>query len=132
MLKGSCLCGGIQYQYDGEITELSICHCNQCKRAQGTPFVTNAPINSASFKVTAGADLLKAYVSSPDKSRVFCSNCGSPLFSQRADMPDTIRLRVGTVTDGTIPQPDYQKFCQSISDWCVLNDAKPKYQQKKA
>jgi hypothetical protein len=130
MIKGSCLCEGIQYQYDGEITELAVCHCNMCKRAQGTPFVTNAPISFSAFKILTGSELLKSYYSSANKKRVFCSNCGSPIFSQRNDMPETIRLRVGTVTEGTIPRPSYQIYCESISAWFVLSDNMPKYQQK--
>jgi hypothetical protein len=131
MIKGSCLCGGITYEYSGEITEVAVCHCNQCKRAQGTPFATNAPIDFAKFKFLSGEELLKSFYSSPNKRRVFCSNCGSPIFSQRTDMPDTIRLRVGTVTVGIIPEPAYQAFCESKSEWFVLDDNKPAYPQSK-
>ncbi len=67
MIKGSCLCEGIQYQYDGEITELAVCHCNMCKRAQGTPFVTNAPISFSAFKILTGSELLKSYYSSANE-----------------------------------------------------------------
>ena len=131
MIKGSCLCGGITYEYNGEITEVAVCHCNQCKRAQGTPIATNAPIDFDKFKISSGEELLKSFYSSPNKRRVFCSNCGSPIFSQRTDMPDTIRLRVGTVMEGNIPEPAYQAFCESKSDWFVLDDNKPAYQQGK-
>ena len=131
MLKGHCLCGGVQYEYDGEITELAVCHCYQCKRAQGTPFVTNAPIDYHRFRILHGEGLLKAYESSPNKNRVFCSCCGSPMFSQRIDAPDVIRLRVGTVSEGHIPEPHYQIYCESKSEWCVLSDDKPKYDQGK-
>lgn len=131
MLKGSCLCGGVQYEYHGEITELAVCHCNQCKRAQGTAFATNAPIDYHKFTLIHGEGLLKAYESSPNKNRVFCSRCGSPLFSQRIDAPDTIRLRVGTITEGHIPEPDYQIYCDFKAYWCVLSDSKPRYPQGK-
>ena len=131
MVKGCCLCGGVQYEYDGELKELAVCHCKMCKRAQGTPFATNAPINADLFRIVTGADLLKDYFSSEKKKRVFCANCGSPVFSQRIDTPDTLRLRVGTVTTGKIPLPDYQIYCESISDWFVLNDGIPRYLQNK-
>jgi hypothetical protein len=129
MIKGSCLCGGIQYEYDGEIENVVVCHCGMCKRAQGTPFVTNAPIRFDLFRVVTGGDLLKSYFSSEKKRRVFCTNCGSPIFSQKVDMPDVIRLRVGTVTEGKIPPPGCQIYCESKSDWFVLSDDKPKFQQ---
>ena len=131
MIKGSCLCGGVQYEYDGELTELAVCHCEMCKRAQGTPFVTNSPIKSERFRIVTGKDLLKAYFSSEKKQRVFCVNCGSPLYSQRIDIPEVLRLRVGTVTSGKIPPPDYQQYCESVSDWFVLSDDMPRYIQNK-
>lgn len=131
MTKGSCLCGGIQYEYDGEIEELVVCHCTMCKRAQGTPFATNAPVRSDLFRIITGEDLLKTYFSSEKKKRVFCANCGSPVFSQRIDMPEVLRLRVGTVISGRIPRPSYQIHCGSVSDWFVLDDAVPRHMQNK-
>ena len=128
MLKGRCLCGQVAYEYQGEITELAVCHCQQCKQAQGTPFVTNAPIETSKMKWLSGVENFKSYFSSPNKKRVFCQNCGSPLFSQRTDMPDTIRLRAGTITHGKIPEPNYQIYCESSSDWLVLN-GKPQYEK---
>lgn len=131
MIKGSCLCGGVQYEYAGELTDVVVCHCDMCKRAQGTPFATNAPVDRASFCILAGEGLLKEYLSSADKRRVFCMNCGSPLYSQRLNSPETIRLRVGTVTSGTIPEPAYQIHCESTAAWFVLNDRQPMYLQGK-
>ncbi len=127
MIRGRCLCEGVTYEYDGEIAELVVCHCHQCKRAQGTPFVANAPIDLARFKILAGESLLKSYFSSPNKRRVFCRNCGTPLFSQLTDKDNIIRLRVGTVTEGEIPEPRYQIHCDSKSPWCVFADDMPTY-----
>lgn len=132
MIKGSCLCEEIKYEYNGSLDEVAVCHCNQCKRAQGTPFVTNAPIEFSKFTFTQGADLAKIYMSSPNKKRVFCSNCGSPMYSQRTDMPQTIRLRLGTVTEGHIPEPNYEIYCESRSDWFSANTQRPNYEQNKA
>ena len=119
MIKGSCLCGEVSYEYLAEITELAICHCQQCKQAQGTPFATNAPIETEKMKWLTGGEQFKSYFSSPNKKRVFCQNCGTPLFSQLTDKPEIIRLRVGTITYGKIPKPDYQIYCESASNWLM-------------
>lgn len=131
MIKGSCLCQGVKYEYQGIITEVAVCHCNQCKRAQGTPFAINAPIKSANFVFVQGDALLKEYFSSTNKKRVFCSNCGSPIFSQRIDMLDTIRLRLGTVTEGEIPEPSYEIYCESESGWYDFSHKRYRYQGSK-
>ncbi len=131
MIKGQCLCQGIQYEYHGDIDEVAVCHCYQCKQAQGAPFATNAPIQLHNFYIVQGQALLKSYFATPDKRRVFCSHCGSPLFSQRMDLPEIIRLRLGTVTQGHIPEPQYQIFCDSKSAWFKLNVDQPCYAQNK-
>ena len=117
MLKGRCLCGSVQYEYQGEITEIAICHCSQCRQAQGTPFVTNAPIETDKLRFVSGEDSLKSYFSSENKRRVFCSHCGSPIFSQRMDMPEKVRLRVGTITSLVEHSPDYHIFHDSKVHW---------------
>ncbi|RYY78308.1 MAG: GFA family protein [Moraxellaceae bacterium] len=131
MLKGHCLCQGVQYEYQGEIDEVAMCHCHQCKQAQGTPFATNAPVQLSAFHIVQGQALLKSYFASPNKRRVFCSNCASPLFSQRMDMPEVIRLRLGTVKEGHIPAPAYEIFCDSRSPWLETNVDRPCYPANK-
>lgn len=132
MIKGSCLCEEVKYYYDGLINEVAVCHCNQCKRAQGTPFATNAPIELARCTFINNSGSLKTYPSSSNKKRVFCGNCGTPLYSQRTEMPETIRLRLGTVTEGRIPEPNYEIYCESKSDWFSTNSERPKYEKDKA
>jgi len=129
MIKGSCLCQEVKYQYQEDIVEVAICHCEQCKRAQGVPFATNAPIKTEGLSFTQGSELVKEYFSSPNKRRVFCGNCGSPLFSQRTDMPEVVRLRLGTVTQGHIPKPNYEIFCESKAEWFSDDSDRPGYQK---
>ncbi len=79
MHTGSCLCGGVQFRIEQALEPIQVCHCSQCRKAQGTPFATNTPVSTSAFHLTAGKELLKAFESSPGKQRVFCSGCGSPI-----------------------------------------------------
>ena len=132
MITGSCLCGGVQYEYHGTISELVICHCNQCKRAQGTAFATNAPVESSLLKLTKGEALLKVYFSNPKKQRVFCCECGSPIYSTHVEKPGIYRLRAGTITSTLERTPDYQQFCESKTHWVDLDETIPGYQCAKS
>lgn len=127
MLTGSCLCGGIHYQYEGEISEIAMCHCGQCRKAQGSAFATNAPLFSAKFHITQGEDLLKTYYSSEIKKRVFCANCGSPLYSQRDDKLDVLRLRLGSLDTAITAKPSYHIYCDSKAEWWTIDDSLPKF-----
>ena len=56
---GSCLCGAVTYQIDGPIGDIIQCHCQKCRKANGTAYATNAPIAKADFKLTSGQDVVK-------------------------------------------------------------------------
>jgi hypothetical protein len=127
MLIGGCLCGGIRYEYHGEIEEISMCHCSQCRKVQGSAFVAVGPIESRKFKVTSGAELLKEYRAVPIKARVFCSNCGSPIYSFRDDMPEVKRLRLGTVETPFQCKKKYHIFVGSKAAWHEITDSYPQH-----
>ncbi len=57
--RGSCLCDGIHYEIHGDIGEIIQCHCQRCRKANGTAYATNAPISSAAFKIVQGEALVK-------------------------------------------------------------------------
>lgn len=112
MIQGQCLCGAIKYHYLLPLFETIICHCRDCQQAQGTAFAFNSPIQKQYFVLESGKQDLKEYFHSPEKARVFCGQCGSPLFSYRLDLPDLIRLRLGTITVGEIPVPKQEFFTE--------------------
>lgn len=57
--QGSCLCQGIRYEIKGDIGDIIQCHCQRCRKSNGTAFATNAPVKSTDFKITQGEDLVK-------------------------------------------------------------------------
>lgn len=115
--RGSCLCGGVRFEVSGEIGMLTLCHCSQCRKAQGSAFVAAAPVRSADFRLLSGEDLLQAYESSPGKQRVFCRRCGSPVLSLRAGDAQWLRLRVGLLDTPLGRRADAHIFCGDRADW---------------
>jgi hypothetical protein len=94
---GSCLCGAVTYQIDGPIGDIIQCHCQKCRKANGTAYATNAPIAKADFKLTSGQDVVKKYASSAGTERCFCGICGSPLISIKAETPEGLAAGVEQV-----------------------------------
>jgi hypothetical protein len=124
---GSCLCGGIQYRVDAELQPLQLCHCTQCRKANGAAFATNSPVATSAFTLIAGAELLKAYQASPGKQRYFCSHCGSPIYSARDAKPDVIRLRVGLINEPLPVRPAFHFHVASNANWWTITDDLPQY-----
>ena len=58
MLSGSCLCNGIQYEIKGELGDIMQCHCQKCRKANGSAFAANAAIPTTAFTLLRGKALL--------------------------------------------------------------------------
>jgi hypothetical protein len=96
-LTGRCMCGDVRFEVHGKPGPVAYCHCQTCRRANGTAFAANAPVRAHYLKWIAGREGIREYESSPGKFRAFCSRCGSPVYSRRADDPETFRIRLGTL-----------------------------------
>jgi hypothetical protein len=127
MITGSCLCGGVQFEIDGELAPIQVCHCQQCRKAQGGAFATNIPLPAERLRLRSGESLLRAYESSPGKRRWFCSHCGSPLYSRRDSQPGIVRLRAGLLDGDLATRPALHFFVADRCNWWTINDALPQY-----
>ncbi len=127
MFHGSCLCGEVQYEYSGELGPIAMCHCSQCRRAQGSAFATNSPVQVSQLRFVTGQELVKEFESTPGKKRAFCRECGSPLYSRLDSKPDLIRLRIGTLTSPIGAKPSYHIYANSAAEWYEFTDGLPRY-----
>jgi hypothetical protein len=130
MVRGGCLCGKIRYKYTGDITEVAMCHCSQCRKAQGGAFATNSPVDATKLILT-GQEFIKKYESNENKVRAFCQNCGSPLYSARKDLPNIMRLRVGTIDTSFTCENKYHIFSFSKATWLPITDNYPQFEEHK-
>jgi len=121
-VKGSCLCGGIQYEVNGVFGSVVHCHCSMCRKATGAAFRTRAAVPTASFRWLAGESLLSKYESSPGETRTFCRVCGATLPTFFRDHPDQIGLPLGTLDDDPGVRPSAHVFVDSKAPWFEIAD----------
>ena len=126
LIKGSCLCGRISFEYSGELGPL---HCVQCRKSNGTAFAANSQVEKSQYKITSGEVLVKEYESTPGKYRAFCGNCGSPIYSRRVSLPDKLRIRLGLLDGKTDIKPSFHIFTGSKADWYEICDELPQYEE---
>lgn len=112
--QGSCLCGAIRYTVTGPLDDVDLCHCSQCRRANGGAFNVAVIVDRAAVEFGDIA-ALREYSGSPGKCRAFCGQCGSPVYSRRDDLPDRLRLRGGTIVD--LPAPGRMRHIYFGSRW---------------
>lgn len=96
-ITGGCLCGAIRYEVSSPVGKLIACHCTDCQRASGTGASINALLPSSALRFTKGRP--KVFSKPSDSGNVlnrhFCADCGSPVYSQRANAPEFLVLKVG-------------------------------------
>jgi hypothetical protein len=97
-MKGSCLCGAVEYEIDSIDMPIAHCHCRTCQKAHAAPFASTAGIMREHFRWLKGEDKLSSFESSPGKLRYFCSVCGSHLVAKRVNQPHVI-VRVATLDE---------------------------------
>lgn len=123
----SCLCGAIRFEIDGPLPPIQICHCSQCRRAQGGPFATNIPVQAAALRWLGSTETLQRHESSPGKFRVFCRVCGSPIFSERLNRPGILRLRAGLLDEPVTSRPELHMHVASKASWWSIDDGLPQH-----
>ncbi|MDO8900833.1 MAG: GFA family protein [Phenylobacterium sp.] len=127
---GGCLCGQVRFALKGPLADIQLCHCSQCRRAQGSAFAANIPAAEADLEFVSGAQALRLYESSPGKVRAFCGRCGSPLFSQTTARPGVVRLRAGTLDEPSGAKLGFHIFADSHADWWDIEDDLPRFSQR--
>src|SRR5690606_27657831 len=131
VIVGGCLCNGVRYEYDGRIEEISMCHCSMCRKAQGSAYVAISPIDASKFRIVRGRRLLKEFRAGPNKVRVFCSTCGSPIYSARDDLPGVRRLRLGSIETSFTCSNAYHVWVGSKAAWETIGDGLPQFMERR-
>jgi hypothetical protein len=130
MYNGSCLCGTVHYEIRGQLGPGFFCHCSRCRKAGGSAFAANLVIAAADFVVIAGADSLKDFSTAEGSHRVFCSHCGSPIYSRREQMPEIVRVRMGSLDTPIEQGPGAHIFVDSKAPWFSIHDQLPRHAER--
>lgn len=123
-MKGSCLCGAIEYEVDQLDMPITHCHCRSCRRAHAAAFASTAGVMREHFHWVQGIEKLSAFESSPGKLRHFCSVCGSHLVAERPSQPHVI-LRVATLDEDPGITPTMHIWCSHDVPWLEDNEDIP-------
>lgn len=120
--SGSCNCGGVKWQAEGDLRGVVACHCGQCRKQTGLYY---AATNVADDKLSFASDAtLKWYQSSDSAKRGFCNECGSALFWKH-DKDAFTSILVGSIDGPTGLDIVEHIFTDDMPDWYEITDGKP-------
>lgn len=121
--QGGCLCGAIRYSVSGKPVRSTNCHCSECRKAAGSPFVTWAEFPAGAVDFIQGKPAL--YRSSDKAERGFCPDCGTALTFSYID-GDTMDLTVATFDDPEAFSPDDHIWTSERISWLRMDDGLPR------
>ena len=93
IFEGSCQCGAIRFQIEGEPKWVAHCHCSDCRRATGAAVSTYVGSEREQTRFLAGTP--RIHHSSEGVRRSFCGDCGSPIAYEGERWPGEIHFFVG-------------------------------------
>lgn len=125
--SGSCLCGSIRYQIHGDLTDPYNCHCSTCRKLHASAFRSCARVKAEDWRTLSGEQLFKSYESSPGEHKVFCSNCGSSIYTRFDANPEVFGFPLGTLDTDPGVRPTRHVFVRSKAPWFDITDDLPQY-----
>jgi hypothetical protein len=132
MIRGSCLCGDVAFEIDGEVTPIQLCHATRCRKASGAAVSPELLAGCGDFRFTRGAERVRLYEAPlletpPAYTRAFCENCGSPL---PAEIPGSgfMLLNPGILDDDPGTREFRHAFVAQKAGWHEITDALPSFE----
>jgi hypothetical protein len=124
MHNGSCLCGAVTFEVNGDLPGPDACHCTACRKHSGHYFVSTDVAKSA---VTIhGKEHLSWHSSSEKVRRGFCSTCGSSLFWEPLHR-DWIGIAMGAFDGPTRTHTSVHVYVSEKGDYYEIPDGVPQF-----
>jgi hypothetical protein len=117
--SGHCLCGSISYQFDVQPEIVVLCHCDDCQRHSGSAFSVNVLVARDALEIKGEP---KAYHTTGSENgitrdRLFCGDCGTPIFTIMHERPDVVIVKAGTLDDRAGLNPSVEVWWRRAQDW---------------
>ena len=114
IFTGSCLCGSVNYKSNSDPLVIQNCHCDQCRKATGSVYLTNLFIKEENFEITGEVNNYTHLSDAGNNmKKYFCPKCGSQVFGKNSGRPGIITIRAGTVNEKDIIKPIRNLFLKS-------------------
>ena len=80
-VKGSCLCGEVEFEFVDGVRTFQYCHCSRCRKFTGAAHAANLIVTPDSFRWTRGEESVGRYEvpEATYHATAFCKKCGSSL-----------------------------------------------------
>lgn len=120
IINGGCLCGATRYEATGPPLQTTACHCEDCRRASGAPFVIWSFFKIGSINWVKNEPKIVVFA---ERHRSFCPDCGTPLTFFDPAIPDIFEINTCTFDHPDPYPPGDQCWMKDKTTWShtILN-----------
>jgi hypothetical protein len=130
MFTGGCLCGAVRYECSAKPVMTGNCHCRDCQKSSGAPFVTAMAVPASALKISGDVKYYEIKAASGNAfSRGFCPECGARLFAKSSGMPLLALITAASLDDPSQFRPAMDFYISSAQPWDHMDPALPKFAQ---
>jgi hypothetical protein len=115
--RGSCLCGAISFEVEGDFERFYLCHCQRCRKDSGSAHGANLFSSTARLNWLSGEEKVTVFNLPNTRHRhCFCSTCGSALPDLQMN-GTLLKVPAGTLDSDVRIRPDAHIFVASKANW---------------
>lgn len=127
-VSGSCTCGAAGFQVSTDIRQVVNCHCNTCRKMNGSAFTTYAVVPHK-FLSLSGQENIGEYQFGEGAFKHYCRKCGTPLYNLNSRYQKYCMIYLGALENSASLMPTQNIFCESMLAWVEHIASVPKYEQ---
>jgi len=124
---GGCLCGQVRYAVHHEPRALLDCHCLDCRRSAGTPYVSWSTVDRKHFEVTKGRLRQVAFAR---RLRSFAPCCGTQILFQTTPKSRSVDFTLASLDEPFRFAPRKALWCEDHVSWVPLNPRLPAFTRR--
>jgi hypothetical protein len=115
--SGSCLCGDVRFEIEGEFERFYLCHCEYCRKDTGSAHAANLFSSTATLRWLSGRDNVRQFnLPATRHSKCFCGTCGSALPIMRTS-GELLVVPAGSLNSQVGIKPNAHIFVSSRAGW---------------
>ena len=122
--EGSCLCGAVAYEVEGEPLFMQSCHCTRCRRGRSAAHGTNIFFKADQFRFVRGQDLIAEFKVPEARfyTVAFCVQCGSPTPKVSVERGIAV-IPAGSLDTDPGMRPQRHIFTAYKASWFEITDS---------
>jgi len=128
---GHCQCGAVKIIVKRDTLISYICHCHECQKQSASAFAISVPLNMSDVSFSGTLNSYKrAAASGAITQCYFCPSCGTRIYHQSSNAPNSLTLKGGILDNSQHLRPTAHLWVSRKHDWVELPEGIEAYAEQ--